>query len=70
MLDPNISKVSVEYSSVSSLRRHFEKSHLTFMKRDAKALLEPCAICIPKVSFKSMMEFRNHAQLIHGVIIR
>lgn len=69
MLDPNVGKLSVEYSSVSSLRRHFEKSHLAFMKRDAKAPLEPCAICIPKVSFKRM-EFRNHAQLIHGVIVR
>lgn len=72
MLDPNVGKLSVQHNSVSSLRRLCEKSHLTLMRKKAKTQRNQslAPVCICKGSFKSMMDFRNHTELVHGVIIR
>lgn len=63
--DPNIAKLCHKFCSPASMHRHFKSSHLRLMDADGRP--EPCPVCVPKVTFKNMMQFRNHAQVIHGI---
>lgn len=63
--DPNIPELCREYAAPSSLKRHFESSHLRFM--DA-AQLPSCPLCVPQFKFKHFRFLQNHALTVHGIV--
>lgn len=62
--DPNIQQLCRDYSIPSSVARHFRSAHLRYISQDS---LPPCPIC-PGVTFKRLVHFQNHAQLVHGIV--